>query len=91
MCPLKMFDFLGYCDCDEGKYCGDYPEPSTGMVGAEQSTYDNESPIGRHMSFVLQKAKMNGWTLPMSYGLRSPVSLGFGMAVAIMESAGPVL
>ena len=50
--------------------------------------------LGRHTSFpnTMKKlicglpkprrvAKMNGWILPMSYDLRSPASVGFGMAL----------
>ena len=72
--------------------------------GAEQSTYANELLTGRHTSFVsttkklicgppkaCRVARMNGWTLPGLYGLRSPAFVDFEMAAAIMESAGLVL
>ena len=40
---------------------------------------------------AVQGRETNGWTLPVSYGLRSPASVDFGIAAAIMESAGLVL
>ena len=60
-------------------------------VDQRQRTVDTTKKLICGLPKAWRVAKMNGWTLPMSYGLRSPASVDFGMAVAIMESAGPVL